>query len=894
MPRPHRWVTIDSLNMMGITKTKIALLVLGFSLVLGCCFAWMPSAEESYSIATQALRSGDYAKAQEHFERALGTKTQTEKAQAGLLEALREVGRYDEALKRADEFLALQEKSARIHFEKGRSAQARGDYALAEKHWRRALVLGGEIRRSALRELGSLLEDTGRRSEAQPLWQQLVDDYRKGVVRGSQDLGNVAVAAWRLGWAQDAKDIFLDATSGEDVSLESLAHFGFLFLEKYNATDATGVFRDCLKINKRYPAALLGMALAKKYESNDEVEKYSRAALEVNGSLVPARNLLAELRMQEENYDGAEQELRRALEINAKDLETLSLTAVYHQYKGDQASFQQTEEKVLGIHPSYGRLYYTVAENLVTRRKYKQAVEFNRKALTLDSKLWPAYTSLGMNLMRIGELEEGRKAIQQAFDGDPFNIWAFNTLDLLDQMDKFSQVRSEHFLFRMAKEDEPVLSRYAPHLAEEVYSKLTQKYGFTPEGPLQVEIFPDHGGFAVRTLGLPGLGALGVCFGKVVALDSPRARKIGSFNWGSTLWHEFAHVITLQMTRHNIPRWFSEGISVYEERRARPGWGDDLTARFVRAYKDGKLLKVSELNTGMMRPKFPEQIELSYYQASLVCELIEKKFGFAKILQALNLYAENLPTQEVFRRTLGWDEATLDKEYALFLEERLRDRAQHVDFTRLAEEEKAFTSKEGVKEILEKHPNDFFANLHLGLFLRKEKLNKEAEGYLKKAQLLFPEFVEAAGNPYQALMEIYLEEKREDDALAQIEAWIRLDENAAPPLIRAAEIFRTRKSWAETARMLELSIYINPYDLSAHSMFGEAATETGNWPAAVAAYQVLVGMNPADPAGAHLNLARAWLGHGKKQEAKRETLRALEIAPGFPQAQDLLLKLSAQ
>jgi len=134
----------------------------------------------------------------------------------------------------------------------------------------------------------------------------------------------------------------------------------------------------------------------------------------------------------------------------------------------------------------------------------------------------------------------------------------------------------------------------------------------------------------VRTLGLPGLGALGVCFGQVVAIDSPRARKIGSFNWGATLWHELAHVITLQMTNHNIPRWYSEGLSVYEERRARPGWGDDLSPAVVRAYQEGKLLKVSELNAGMMRPRVPEQIMLSYYQASLFCELIEKKFGFER------------------------------------------------------------------------------------------------------------------------------------------------------------------------------------------------------------------------------------------------------------------------
>ena len=109
----------------------------------------------------------------------------------------------------------------------------------------------------------------------------------------------------------------------------------------------------------------------------------------------------------------------------------------------------------------------------------------------------------------------------------------------------------------------------------------------------------------MRTLGLPGLeGALGVCFGKVIAVDSPAARKAGSFNWGSALWHEFAHVITLQMTSHNIPRWFSEGVSVFEEYKARPGWGDHIDLRFVKAYKEGKLLKASELNRGFTRLPF--------------------------------------------------------------------------------------------------------------------------------------------------------------------------------------------------------------------------------------------------------------------------------------------------
>ena len=271
--------------------------------------------------------------------------------------------------------------------------------------------MGGAARSDVTRELALLLEDTGRQDEARNLWQQLVDEYRKGGARDSQTLGNVAVAAWRLGWAHDAKDLFIDATTGPAAPLEALSNFGYLFLDKYDATDALGVFRDCLKINKQYAEALLGVALAKKYESSPEVEDYAKAALEVNPNLVPAMNLLAALRMQEENYDAALKEIRRALEVNPKDLESLSLEAVYHHFKGDQARFAEVEQKALGINPSYGRFHLTIAENLVTRRKYQEAVDLNRKALSLDAKLWPAYASLGINLMRVGDLgREGRRS----------------------------------------------------------------------------------------------------------------------------------------------------------------------------------------------------------------------------------------------------------------------------------------------------------------------------------------------------------------------------------------------------------------------------------------------------------------------------------------------------
>jgi len=885
-----------------IIKISCALCSISALLLLSNGSAWQKPDRNVVRQARTALRSGDYAKAREYFESALKGATNIEECQAGLLQTMRETGAYQEAVKRADEFLAVRDSSAPLHLERGYLAEAVGDHSGAEKHLRRVLALASGMtatRMDATRELAELLEDTGRRTEAQALWDQLIEEYRSRRVQGSRQLGNIAVAAWHRGYVQDTKDIFMDATdmkAGGEVSLEALTDFGNLFLEKEHFTDALGVFRDCLKINKSYPRALVGVALAKKLDSSVETEIYSRSALKVNPSFVPALNLLAELAIEEEALEAGFLEIQKALAINPSDLEALSLLAVYHYLHGDASSFAKTEKRILEINPLCGRFYYVLAENLVSRRKYQEAVDFNRKAIALDPELWVAHASLGMNLTRVGNLEEGRRSIERAFDGDPFNVRAFNSLELFDQMDKFARSRGEHFNFRMAKEDEAALSDYATELAEEAYAKLTQRYGFKPAGPLQIEIFPDHGGFAVRTLGLPGLGgALGVCFGKVVAIDSPRARKAGTFNWGSTLWHEFTHVMTMQMTNHNIPRWYSEGLSGHEEHLARPGWGDSLTASFINAYKEGRLLKTSELNSGFLRPRDPEQITLSYYQAALACEMIEEKYGFEKIRQSLLLFAQNKPADEVFQTALGLSPAKMDEEYARFLDARFKGIAARLNFRRSGESSGEESGKSpGRNELarrLENDPEDFFASLQMGTLLRKEGANAEAEDYLKKAQKLFPNYIEQ-GNPYQLLSQIYLEQKRETDALAEFNAWSRMDGSSTEPLLRAAEIYTNRKNYASAVKMLELAVYIDPYQMNIQKRLGEAAMESGKYATALAAFRVLVGLNSSDPAGAHYDLARALLASGKKQEAKREVLRALEIAPSFIRAQELLLKLS--
>jgi tetratricopeptide (TPR) repeat protein len=881
-------------------KIRFVVCVMSTFLTLSA-FARKAADLDSYAQGRAALQSGDYGKARKCFEAALKDNGNLEEIQSGLLRTLCETGAYEEGVRRAEEFLLSRTGSPVLHLERGRLAEAVGDYSGAEKHLMKGQALaprGSTTQREATRALAELLEKRGRKSDARPLWDQLIEEYRTGRVQGSRDLGIVAVAAWHRGYVKDAQDIFIDATDSKlgEVSIEALADFGYLFLEKYHPKEAISAFRDCLKINRNYPRALIGIALAKRYDSDFESEIYTRKALSVNSNLVPALNALAELAIESEMHDESLEEISAALAVNPAGLEALSLQAACRYFGGDMSGFEEIEKKVLAINPSYGRFYYTLAENFVSRRKYQEAVDFNRKAIALDPELWPAYASLGMNLTRIGNLDEGRKVMQQAFDGDPYNVWMFNSLDLMDQMEGFYRIRSEHFSFLMSKEDASVLSSYAPALAEEAFASLTQRYGFVPGGPLQVEVFPDHGGFAVRTLGLPGLsGALGVCFGNVLAIDSPRARKAGEFNWGSTLWHELTHMISLQMSHHNIPRWFSEGLSVYEEKRARPGWGDSLTVAFMKAYKEGRLLKASELNAGILRPKNPEQIALAYCQAGLACEWMEKEFGFDKIRQSLKLFAQNISAEEVFRRTLGLDAVAMDTSYARFVDAQINELASNLIFPEADKAQEGNAGSEiGRKELellLQRNPKDFFANLKIGQLLREEGAISEAIAHLKAARRLFPPYVEP-GNPYELLGKIYLESNREEDALAEYLSWIGRDGNSTEPLLEAAKIYRNRKDWAAAARMLQLSVFIDPYGQVVQRQLGESAMEAGAWPVAITAYRALIGLNPSDPAGAHFDLARALLASGNRREAKREVLRSLEIAPSFRKAQQLLLKIS--
>lgn len=471
-----------------------------------------------------------------------------------------------------------------------------------------------------------------------------------------------------------------DAAIAADSSyLDAALRAADLFLERYNAPDARLGYEGVLRRAPEHPRALLGLARVLEFEGNGEALATARRAAARDPLLAGAQVAVARMMLESESFDSALVAARRALAADPTDLDAWGIVGAVAWTRGDSAAWRGAEREATRRSARPVAFYTVLSEAAARQRRYTEAAAFAAEGVALDSLSVPALGALGTNRLRLGEMPAGRAAIERAFAVDPFHLWHKNTLDLLDQMDTFRRVTLGRFTYVAKQREIDVLVPYLAPLLEEAYDKLARRYGYSPPTPIRLEIFERHADFSVRTVGLTGLGALGVSFGTVLAMDAPSAREPGSFNWGSTAWHELAHTFTLGLSGHRVPRWFSEGVSVLEERRAREGWGAVASADFLRALRAGQLRPVSTLSEGFVRPRDPGELGRSYYQASLVCEMIEEEFGAAATGQMLRAWAEGFGTPEVLQRVLSIDAPTLDRRFTAWMGRRFADVSVRTD-----------------------------------------------------------------------------------------------------------------------------------------------------------------------------------------------------------------------
>jgi tetratricopeptide (TPR) repeat protein len=757
-------------------------------------------------------------------------------------------------------------------------AAARGKYREAQ-----ALlepVVTREPAGEAALELALLYRTIGRPGDAQPL---LTAVFRKGPTSSDPAvLVRAARAAHALNRPREAKAFFLDAGRAGAPTEVVQTGYGRLLLEKFNPAGALASFQDALTADPNWAPAHAGLARVLEDEDPPKAAAAAEKAIAIDPALADPHLLLAGLHLDADREAEAKAEIDKVLAVNPSQLEAHALLAAMAYVKDDKAAFDRQVAAVLEINPAFGDVYRITGQQAASHYRFDEAAALAEKALTLDPTNSRASGDLGMHLMRTGDEAGARRALDRSFRADPYDTVTFNLLSLLDTLDQFTTVREGDLVLKMPANEAAVLREYAMPLAQEAFKSLSARYGFTPTGPILIEIFQKHDDFAVRNLGLPGMiGALGACFGRVVTMDSPTARDPGTFSWQATLWHELAHVITLQMSKQRIPRWLTEGISVYEESVQRPEWGRDMETTFARAMDRGKVLKLKDLNAGFTRP---DTISLAYFEASLLVEHIVSTRGQPALRALVRSFADGIDTDAALKRTLNLSVEDLQVTFDKALDDKfgtmrraLHDSEKPVDASSL----------DALKAAAAAKPENYIAQLALGQALAAAG---DPSGYapLQRASVLVPTAI-GPESPH-ALM-AGLAEKLNDRprAIKEYEAVLASDHTNVEAARKMSALAEAAGDERALTVALTRVVSLDPFDAAAHTGWGRAALKRRELVIATREFRAALQIGVTDKAAAHCDLGESYLLAGRKADAKKEALAALEIAPSFERAQELLL-----
>jgi tetratricopeptide (TPR) repeat protein len=844
------------------------------------------------STAAEALRIGQYDDAL-RLARADAAREPANAAPVRLqADALRSTGKYSEAESVLAAFLQAHPNDPSLWNRLGEVQRERGRLVDAQTSFQKAVA--GRARDSLMAQinLAELQFDRGAIDSAMTAFDRFIDVYnnRRGRLT-AQELEAVAIACRYLGrnnqkLFQDAVRAFEQAIAADSSDLDRRVRLGELFVEKFSGSDALSTLQSVLAVNPRHARANLAMAQLRVFDELESPTPWVQKALDVNPALPAARALAALLLMDLERYAEAAAEARKGLTADSTAPAALIALAAAQYLQNDTTGFRATLAKVHARQPRSADAEVVLANVAARTRLYAEAARFAQAGVNLDPRNARALALLGINAMRTGEIARGRAALDSSFRIDPYDPWSKNTLDLLDTFKDYVEVKTPRFIIMIERKDADLLAPYAESLAEQAYDSLAARYGFRPETPIRIEIYRSHEDFSVRTVGLSGLGALGVSFGKVVAMDSPAARRVGEFNWGSTLWHEIGHVFTLGATAGRVPRWLSEGLSVYEERRARPAWGDEPSPLFFAAYAGGQLPKVSRLNDGFMRPTFPAQVPLSYYLASMVGEKIEQEKGIAAIRGMLDGYRRGLTTEQVFRDVLKVEPAAFDESFDKWLRKRFEKQFDAVKPATPA----SLGGRRAAGGDAIPITGPFPETLDRGRELLSQGKVDEAIVELKKAKEMFPEYAQSDG-PYALLAQAYRMKNDVRAAAAELQAMTSINDEAFVENMAAAAAMLELNDRAGALAALERAVWINPFDQDAHTRLAELAAQVPERRIAIRERRALLALDPTDRVEALYQLALAYADAGDMVSARREVLRALEQAPNYSKAQDLLLRI---
>ena len=698
-------------------------------------------------------------------------------------------------------------------------------------------------------------------------------------------LGNAAL--WLKLDARQVLDNFYNVAKKSDPDYrEVYLASGNLALEKSDFQTSANSFFEALRKFPDDPDVHFG--LAQSFASGDRkvAMEHLEKTLDLNPNHVPAMLLLVDHMIDSESYSAATETLQKAMKVNPWSPEAWAYQAVLEYLDNNPKGEALAREKALRFRDANPEVDHLIGKKLSQKYRFKEGAAYQRLALKSDPKHLRARSQLATDLLRLGDDETGWALAKEVNQEDGYDVNAFNLVALNDTMSKFETISNDDFIVRMSAHEKSVYGDKVLDLLERARKVLCDKYGMELETPTIVEIFPKQKDFAVRTFGVPGVdGFLGVCFGRLITANSPASRIASPSNWEAVLWHEFCHVVTLSMTQNKMPRWLSEGISVYEELQANPVWGQSMNPDYREMVLGEDLTPIGELSSAFLAPETPMHLQFAYYESALVVEFLIKNHGLDSLRKILRDLGRGREINEsIAAHTEPMPE--LEEKFKAFAIARAKGLAPDLEW----EKPDINPRTANVEDLIASHPKNYWILTQQAQRLLQGKKYEEAKAPLRKLIEAYPGNVESANNPYAMLAMAHrglgeLEEERKT-----LETLSALSADSVDAYLRLMQIGAEKEDWKSVEANGDRYLAVNPLLPQPYRFLALALEANDKSDAAIDAYRVMLRLDPPDPAETHFRLAR--LLHEKKDPASRlHILQALEEAPRYRDAHKLLLSI---
>lgn len=737
------------------------------------------------------------------------------------------------------------------------------------------------------------LRFSGKHAEARAMLTQIPALIQSAPWRFTDRENLVALGNFLLTEGTDPRTVlksYFDPTLKSDAKfVEAHLAIAQLALNKNDYQEAVNALKAAEKLTPNDPKVHYLFARAWAPSSSEKATAYLAKALELNPHHPDSLLLQCEELLDGEQFELADKIIDELLKLNPKQPKAWALRAVIKHLKGLYREEGECRTQALSTWAQNPEVDYEIGRKLSRFYRFADAVQYLRRAITLDPNYLPARFQLAQDLLRLNAIDEGWTMLDQVSAADKYNVVAANLGTLRTRLAQFTTLQSDEFIVRMDHREARIYGDRVLKLLQEARQVLCEKYDHKLEGPINVEIFPQQGDFAIRTFGLPGgAGFLGVCFGKLITANSPASQGDTPSNWESVLWHEFCHVVTLQKTKNRMPRWLSEGISVYEELEKDASWGQSMTPTYRQMILGDDFVPLSKLSSAFLQPRTPMHLQFAYFEASLAVRYMVEKHGMERLKKLLVDLGMGVPMQDALARIYG-DADTLDadfKEFAtaaakkLFVEE--PDEAEELPPTISLSELKSFVAE---------HPKHFDARQKLAsAYIEGEKWS-EAIKVLESLDELWSSDADSGGI-LSTMAIVYRKLNQPDKELQTLQRISQLSSDNLPALSRLIELMQAEKKWDEVIVYANKLLAVQPLITLGHAALADAAKQTGDQAAVAHSYAALLELQPLDAGRLHYELAEARFRLNELDDARRHVLVALEETPRFRVAQQLLLQIA--